>query len=577
MKVLGISAFYHDAAAALIVDGEIIAAAHEERFSRKKHDPSFPAAAIRFCLGQRSLKAQDLDAVVFYEKPILKFDRIIESYLAVAPAGLRSFLSSFPTWMGEKLNLRKKLLDSLVDIDDCREHWQAILRFSGHHLSHAASAFYPSPFDEAAVITLDGVGEWTTAAIWKGQGENLEMIEQLRFPHSPGLLYAAFTEYLGFQVNDGEYKVMGLAAYGTPRFRDLIRSHLVRIHDDGSFQLDMRYFDFIKGLVMTSRRFHALFGQPPRRGDMPLTAFHHDVAASVQSVIEEIVAGIARRARTLTGMNQLCMAGGVALNCRANGALWRDRLYQDIWVQPAAGDAGGAPGAALAWYHLANQATRPPLSGRRDRMSRALLGPSHDEPSVIAALQDAGLAFRRLDDEALVELVATTLSANQVVGWFQGAAEFGPRALGARSILASASDPGMKEKLNRIVKRREGFRPFAPCVLAERAADWFDLAWSPYMLFTARVLDAEKREMIPAAVHVDGTCRLQSVDQDDHPLLHRLLQRYESLSGIPVLLNTSFNVKDEPIVNSPQDAIRCMQNASLDMLVMGNLVVVNPA
>ncbi|MGH8492549.1 MAG: carbamoyltransferase family protein [Moraxellaceae bacterium] len=573
MKVLGISAFYHDAAACLADDGVIVAAAQEERFTRIKNDPAFPLNAAHFCLQQGGLRAEDLDAVVFYEKPIIKFDRIVETFLAVAPRGFQSFHASFPLWMKDKLNVKKQLAIQLCQLGGTRGFWRERLRFSEHHLSHAASAFYPSPFQEAAVITLDGAGEWCTGSIWKGSGARLERLAELQFPHSLGLLYSAFTQYLGFRVNEGEYKVMGLAAYGQPRFTDLIKSQLVHIRDDGSFWLDMSYFDFTTGITMTNRRFHALFGEPPRSRNGVISQLHKDIAHSIQKVTEEVILAIARHARALTGVETLCMAGGVALNCSANGVLRRSELFGEIWIQPAAGDAGGAIGAALAYEYL-SVPDRQRIHGK-DGMQGALLGPAHATCEIVAALQHLGLPHQVLAPEQMLVRAAQALAEGKIIGWMQGRAEFGPRALGARSILASAATSEMRDAINHRVKRREAFRPFAPSVLAEKAADWFVFSSSPYMLFTCAPLTEVQSQRIPAAVHIDGTSRVQTVAADSHPVFHALLQEYERITGVPVLLNTSFNVKDEPIVNAPEDAIRCMLSAGLDMLVMGNVIVEN--
>jgi carbamoyltransferase len=569
MKVLGISAFYHDAAACLLVDGAIIAAAQEERFTRIKNDSAFPLNASRFCLQYAGMQAEELDAVVFYEKPIIKFDRIVETYLAVAPRGFHSFHKFFPLWMRDKLNIRKLLATQLCQLGGTASLWREKLRFSEHHLSHAASAFYPSPFQSAAVITLDGAGEWCTGSIWRGDGARLEQLTEMHFPHSLGLLYSAFTQYLGFRVNEGEYKIMGLAAYGEPRFVELIKSRLVHLRDDGSFQLDMTYFDFTTGLAMTNQRFHALFGEAPRLHGAGISSLHKDIACSIQQVAEEIILAIARHARALTGADALCMAGGVALNCSANGVLRKSELFREMWIQPAAGDAGGAIGAALAYEHLsARQRTH-----RESSMQGALLGPAFTTAQVVAALQEAGVPYQALTQEEMLARTAAALAAGKIVGWFQGRAEFGPRALGARSILASAASVEMRDAINSRVKRRESFRPFAPSVLAEKAGEWFAFSNSPYMLFTCAPLTEAQSRRIPAAVHADGTSRVQTVAADTHPVFHALLQEYERITSVPVLLNTSFNVKDEPIVNTPEDAIRCMQSAGLDMLVMGNVIV----
>lgn len=571
MKVLGISAFYHDAAACLVDDGVIVAAAQEERFTRIKNDPAFPLHAALFCLEHAGVRAEDLDVVVFYEKPIIKFDRIVETYLAVAPRGFHSFHKSFPLWMRDKLNIRKLLATQLCQLGGTVGFWRGRLRFSEHHLSHAASAFYPSPFREAAVITLDGAGEWCTGSIWRGRGARLEQLAEMHFPHSLGLLYSAFTQYLGFRVNEGEYKVMGLAAYGEPRFVDLIKSRLVHLRDDGSFQLDMTYFDFTTGLSMTNQRFHALFGEAPRLHGDAISSLHKDIARSIQQVTEEIILAIARHARALTGADVLCMAGGVTLNCSANGVLRKSKLFREVWIQPAAGDAGGAIGAALAYEYLSAPERQRTHDG--SCMQGALLGAGFTATQVMMALEAAGLSYQALMQEEMLAKTARALADGKIVGWFQGRAEFGPRALGARSILASAASVDMRDVINSRVKRREAFRPFAPSVLAEKAGDWFFFSNSPYMLFTCAPLNEAQGLRIPAAVHADGTSRVQTVAADTHPVFHALLQEYERITGVPVLLNTSFNVKDEPIVNTPADAIRCMQSAGLDMLIMGNVIV----
>lgn len=594
--ILGTSAFYHDSAAALVVDGEIVAAAQEERFSRIKHDPAFPAQAIAYCLETAGLTPDDLDYVAFYDKPLVKFDRLLETYLNYAPAGFPSFRRAIPVWLKEKLHMRKTLRDGLGQPSRAR------FLFTDHHESHAASAFFPSPFDEAAILTLDGVGEWSTTTLGVGRGNKIELTDQICFPHSLGLLYSAFTYYCGFKVNSGEYKLMGLAPYGRPVHVDAILGRLIDLKDDGSFWLDMSYFNYAAGLTMTGPKFHALFGGPPRRPESDLEQRHMDLAASIQAVTEEIVLRIGRRLRDQTGMKHLVMAGGVALNCVANGRLLRSGTFEDIWIQPAAGDAGGALGAALfAWHQLLNKPRNPQ---GRDRQRGSLLGPDFSSDQIARFLESTGAPARRFDDEsALLDHVAETLAQGKIVGWFQGRMEFGPRALGARSILGDPRNPAMQADMNLKIKFRESFRPFAPAVIREHAAEWFDLDpshESPYMLLVAPVAESKRRPIdpadqeimrndpdlrrrvnvvrstIPAVTHVDDSARLQTVDEDRNPRFYRLLKAFRDRTGCPVLVNTSFNVRGEPIVHTPEEAYQCFLATEMDALAVGDFVIHKP-
>ncbi len=593
MLVLGISAFYHDSAAALIRDGEIIAAAQEERFTRKKHDPDFPARAIAYCLKEAKIDASAIDRVVFYEKPFLKFERLVETYLAFAPNGFASFRKSMPLWIGEKLFQRDLLLRELKAIDPALGD-KAKLRFCEHHFSHAASAYYPSPFQSALVLTMDGVGEWATTSAAIGEGADLRITREIHFPHSLGLLYSAFTYYTGFKVNSGEYKVMGLAPYGEPRFAKLIFEHLIDVKDDGSFRLNQDYFGYCTGLTMTNARFDAIFGGPPRRASEPLEQRHMDLAASVQAVTEEVVLRLTRALASESGLRNLCLAGGVALNCVANGKMLRDGKFDEIFVQPAAGDAGGALGAALAVYFQENQGAAIKNAKRPDAMHGAYLGPSYAQSEIEDRLAAAGAVFPVFDDAQLIEKTAAALAAGQAVGWHQGRMEFGPRALGNRSILGDPRSPTMQKALNLKVKYRESFRPFAPSVLREKVADWFELdADSPYMLLVAPVKEERCRKMseaelalfgidklnvqrsdIPAVTHVDYSARVQTVHPETNPRYHALVTRFEALTGCPVLINTSFNVRGEPIVNTPEDAFRCFMGSEIEYLAVGNCVLV---
>lgn len=594
MTILGISAFYHDSAAALVRDGKILAAAQEERFTRRKHDAGLPVLAAAACLSQAGVRAAEIDAVVFYEKPFLKFERLIETSLAFAPRGFRQFSAAMPVWIREKL-FQKSLIARGLSALDVGVDWGARIRFSAHHTSHAASAFFPSPFREAAVLTVDGVGEWVTTGIMRGSSGGLEAFEEIHYPHSLGLLYSAFTSFCGFAVNDGEYKLMGLAPYGDARYEKPIRDHLIDLRPDGSFCLDLDFFDYCTGLRMTNRRFAGLFGGPARKAGAELTRREMDLAASVQKVLEDAMLGLARRAREVTGCSRLCMAGGVALNCVANAAIRKAGIFDEIWIQPAAGDAGGSIGAALAaWHESAAESERPERGV--DGMQGASLGPSFSEASMESAIRTAGFAFERMDPESLVMRCAEMLDGGCTMGWFQGRMEFGPRALGHRSILADPRAPGMQSELNQRIKFRESFRPFAPAVTVEDAEEWFDFRGaSPYMLFTAPVADSrrvplfpgavpatglgrlhESRSVIPAVTHVDFSARLQTVDAVSHPLFHALLRAFRSRTGCPVLVNTSFNVKDEPIVCTPEDAVRCFMATGLHALAMGPFVVVKP-
>lgn len=587
MRILGISAFYHDSAAALLVDGKIVAAAQEERFTRRKHDPNFPASAVRYCLAADNIKAAELDHVVFYEKPFLKFERLLETYLAFAPRGFQSFRKAIPVWLKEKLFQKSVLRDHLRQIDDAVD-WEAKLLFADHHQSHAASAFFASPFAESAILTLDGVGEWTTTSAGYGRDNTLDLKREINFPHSVGLLYSAFTYYTGFKVNSGEYKVMGLAPYGEPKYARLILDHLVDLKDDGSFRLDLGYFDYCTGLTMTNSQFDALFGGKPRDPSELLDQRHMDLAASVQQVTEEIVLRLTRSLAREGQSENLCLAGGVALNCVANGKILRERNFKNVWVQPAAGDAGGAVGAALAAYH--QFAGKPRATPAGDGMAGGYLGPSFTQAEIEQRLRQAGAVFSTLADDALLQGTVNALVAEKAVGWFQGRMEFGPRALGARSIIGDPRSPSMQSSLNLRVKFRESFRPFAPAVLREDVAGWFELDGdSPYMQIVADVLPKHRRPAnpgdeklfgierlniprsdIPAVTHVDYSARIQTVHADTNPRFHALLSAFKAATGCPVLVNTSFNVRGEPIVCTPEDAFRCFMGSDIEVLVIGN-------
>ncbi|HEY0818269.1 MAG TPA: carbamoyltransferase [Rhizobacter sp.] len=586
MRILGISAYYHDSAAALVEDGVIVAAAQEERFTRKKHDSNFPTHAIDYCLKRAGVGLEGIDRVVFYDKPFLKFERLLETYLAFAPRGFQSFRMSIPLWLREKLFL-KDLLQKAFQKIDTQKKWNGELLFSEHHLSHAASAFFPSPFEEAVVLTMDGVGEWATTSVAIGRGHTLEVRKEIHFPHSLGLLYSAMTYYTGFKVNSGEYKVMGLAPYGVPKYVDLIYKHLIDVKPDGSFRMDLSYFDYCTGLTMTNDKFAKLFGGPARKASEPLTQHHMDLAASLQAVTEDIVLRLTRALRDETGIDNLCLAGGVALNCVANGKVLRDAKFKNVYVQPAAGDAGGALGAALVGYHMQLDQPRT-VDG--DKMRGSYLGPQFDQADIEARLQAAGAKFEVLSDEALLETSAADLAEGKAMGWFQGRMEFGPRALGNRSIIGDPRSPSMQKTLNLKVKYRESFRPFAPSVLREKVAEWFELDGdSPYMLMVADVIKSRRLEMtpeqqklfgidklnvprsdIPAVTHVDYSARIQTVEKSVNARYHALLSAFERKTGCPVLVNTSFNVRGEPIVGTPEDAFRCFMGTDLDVLAVGN-------
>jgi carbamoyltransferase len=590
--ILGLSAYYHDSAACLVRDGEIVAAAQEERFSRRKHDARFPARAIQCCLTLGNIELAEVDHVVFYDKPLVKFERLLETYLSYAPDGLSSFLKAMPVWLGEKLFLKEVLRRELSALpgSPARQDLPA-LKFTSHHQAHAASAFFPSPFTRAAVLCMDGVGEWATTSVWLGDGNRLEPQWEIQFPHSLGLLYSAFTYYTGFKVNAGEYKLMGLAPYGTPKYRDLILDHLLALKDDGSFRMEMRYFNYANGLRMTSPAFDTLFGGPPRTPESPITQREMDLAASIQAVTEEVVLRLGRTVHRELGADQLCLAGGVALNCVANGRLKREGPFSDIWVQPAAGDAGGALGAALSIWH--EYLGHPHEPDGTDRMRGAYLGQAHDNDEIEAFLRRQGAPYRRLHDAALMPLLAEMLESGQVMGWFQGPMEFGPRALGGRSILGDPRNAGMQSVMNLKIKYRESFRPFAPAVLAEQVSAWFAHEGpSPYMLMVAPVaaphrlpltdeqqrlsgLDQLKlpRSRVPAITHVDYSARLQTVHRDTNPRFHRLISAFAERTGCPMVVNTSFNVRGEPIVATPEDAYRCFMRTEMDVLVLENCVL----
>ncbi|MGD8671964.1 MAG: carbamoyltransferase [Thiogranum sp.] len=590
ISILGVSAYYHDSAAALIVDGAIVAAAQEERFTRKKHDAAFPANAIGYCLGEAGLDMSGVDYVVFYDKPLIKFERLLETYLAYTPSGFKSFLASMPIWLKDKLFLKTTLKKELAALAGKGGAAPPLL-FNTHHKSHAASAFYPSPFDEAAVLCLDGVGEWATSSVWLGSGKDINAQWEIDFPHSLGLLYSAFTYYTGFKVNSGEYKLMGLAPYGNPAYVDLIMDNLIDVKDDGSFRLDMSYFNYATGLTMTNRRFDALFGGPPRRPESAITQREMDIARSIQKVTEDIVLKIAQNVHRELGSDYLCLAGGVALNCVSNGRLLREGPFKDIWIQPAAGDAGGALGAALSAWH--EYLDKPRQVCPQDAMHGAYLGPRYDDNTIRTYLDKVGARYQVLDDDTLMPRLAEILDHENVVGWAQGRMEFGPRSLGGRSIIGDPRSSKMQSVMNLKIKYRESFRPFAPAVKAEKVSDWFDIdRRSPYMLLVAPVKREKRLSMtdeqqqlfgidrlniprseIPAITHVDYSARIQTVHQETNPRFYRLLDAFESRTRCPVLVNTSFNVRGEPIVCTPEDAYRCFMRTEMDYLVLENFLL----
>jgi len=591
VNIVGISAFYHDSAVALLRDGIIVAAAQEERFSRKKHDARFPKNALAWCMREGGLELGDVDSVVFYDKPLAKFDRLLETYLAYAPRGFRSFQAAMPVWLREKLYLKRLLRRELSAVGGCSVREVPRSLFTEHHQAHAASAFFPSPFAKAAVLCMDGVGEWATTSVWLGEGNTLTPQWEIDFPHSLGMLYSAFTYFTGFKVNSGEYKLMGLAPYGEPKYARLILERLVDLKDDGTFHLDMGHFNYTTGLTMTNERFAGLFGGPPRGPESPVTQREMDIAASIQSVTEEIVLRVGRTVHRELGAEYLCLAGGVALNCVANGRLLREGPYRDIWIQPAAGDAGGALGAALAAWH--EYLGKPRTVNGSDAMAGSYLGPQFDDTATRDCLDALGAVYQRLDDDSLLARVAELIEQENVIGWFQGRMEFGPRALGARSIIGDARSPRMQSVMNLKIKYRESFRPFAPAVLAERAGEWFDLdRSSPYMLLVAPVIEAQRipaaegqgrlfgiaklnvpRSKVPAITHVDYSARIQTVHRETNPRFHALLLRFEARTGCPLVVNTSFNVRGEPIVCSPEDAYRCFMRTEMDYLVLGNYLL----
>jgi carbamoyltransferase len=592
MRILGISAFYHDSAAALVDGGDIVAAAQEERFTRKKHDPRFPVHAVEYCLKQAGVGFDQVDIVAFYDKPLLKFERLLETYLSFAPRGFKSFSMAIPLWLREKLFLKDLLVKELRALGAGKDIEGRVM-FSEHHLSHAASAFYPSPYDEAAVLTMDGVGEWATTSLAHGKGRQLEVHKEIHFPHSLGLLYSAFTYYTGFKVNSGEYKVMGLAPYGEPKYLPLIYEHLIDLKEDGTFRLNLEYFDYCTGLTMTNERFDALFGGPPRKPEVWLKQREMDLAASVQALTEEVVLRLTRSIAKETGSPNLCLAGGVALNCVANGKVLRDGSFKNIWIQPAAGDAGGAIGAALAACHINQGQPRPVLNGAVDRMRGAYLGPEFDQRDIEARLKAAGAKYDVLGEREIIQACAAALAESKALGWFQGRMEFGPRALGGRSVLGDARSPTMQSVLNLKVKYRESFRPFAPSVLREDVAEWFDMdSDSPYMLLVADVAKKHCKAMtpeqqalfgidklniprsdIPAVTHVDYSARIQTVHRDTNARYYDLIAAFKKLTGCPVIVNTSFNVRGEPIVCTPEDAFRCFMGTEIERLAVGNCLL----
>lgn len=584
MYILGISAFYHDSAAAIIKDGEIIAAAQEERFTRKKHDNNFPQKAIEYCLNEAGINASQLDLVAFYDKPFLKFERLLETYLTYAPVGFKSFIKAIPLWIKEKLWMKEIIKDKLG--------YEGKVIFPEHHESHAASAFYPSPFQKAAIITMDGVGEWTTTSFGVGDGNDIQLLADIKFPHSLGLLYSAFTYYTGFKVNSGEYKVMGLAPYGEPKYKKLIYDHLIDVKEDGSFRMNMEYFNYCQGLTMTNEKFHKLFGGPPRVPETKLTQKEMDLARSLQEVTEEIVLKIGNYVYKETGLKDVCLAGGVALNCVANGRLLREGPFENIWIQPAAGDAGGALGAALIGWHKYHNQPRI-ADGKNDQQKGSYLGPQFSDEEINSFIKSNNLVAKKYEEDELLKIVADLIANEKVIGWFDGRMEFGPRALGARSIIGDARSPKMQATMNIKIKFREGFRPFAPSVLYEKVSEYFEIdKESPYMLLVADVKKERRRKMtteeeklwgieklnvvrsdIPAITHVDYSARLQTVHKETNPRYYKLIEQFEKNTGYAVIINTSFNVRGEPIVCTPEDAYKCFMRTNIDYLVLGNYLL----
>ncbi len=592
IKILGISAYYHDSAAALVTDGKIIAAAQEERFSRKKHDARFPGNAVAYCLQEADVTLGQIDYVVFYDKPLVKFERLLETYLAYVPKGFQSFVAAMPIWLKDKLFLKSTLKKELIKLSQLKETKLPPLLFTEHHESHAASAFYPSPFQTAAVLCLDGVGEWATSSVWLGKDNHLKPLWEIDFPHSLGLMYSAFTYYTGFKVNSGEYKLMGLAPYGEAKYVDVIFNNLLDLKEDGTFRLDMRYFNYATGLTMTSKKFHQLFGGPPRHPESEITQKEMDIAASIQKVTEEIILRLANTVHKELNTDYLCLAGGVALNCVANGRLLREGPFKDIWIQPAAGDAGGALGAALSIWHSYLEKPRK-INGTNDSMQGAYLGGSFSNEAIKHHLDNAGVKYAQLDDDELMPKLARQLADGKVIGWFSGRMEFGPRALGGRSIIGDPRSSKMQSLMNLKIKYRESFRPFAPAIKAESVSEWFDIdRESPYMLLVAPVKENKRcgmteeqkqlfgidklniqRSEIPAVTHVDYSARIQTIHKETNPRFYNLINQFEAITGCPILINTSFNVRGEPIVYSPEDAYRCFMRTEMDYLVMQNILL----
>ena len=592
MFILGISAFYHDSAACLVKDGEIIAAAQEERFTRIKHDAAFPANSIRYCLHEAKIDPEQISNIVFYEKPFIKFERLLETYLAFAPRGFKSFFKSMPIWIKDKLFQKNKLNKELNSVLGKSVDWRKRLLFSEHHLSHAASAFYPSPFERAAVITLDGVGEWTTTSFSVGNKNELKVIKEIKFPHSLGLLYSAFTYYIGFKVNSGEYKLMGLAPYGEPIYVDKIKENLISIADDGSFQLNMNYFDFATGLKMTNKKFDKLFGGPSRDPESKISQREMDIAASIQKITEEIVVKISKNVALETGEKNLCLAGGVALNCVVNGIIFREKIFENIWIQPASGDAGGALGACLAAWFIHHKKNRKLIS-KQDSMKGAFLGPKFSDSKIEAELIACKAIYKKISENDFTDIVVNFLIEKKAIGWMQGRMEFGPRALGSRSIIADPRSPTMQKQLNLKIKYRESFRPFAPSILSDYTKDWFeDENESPYMLMVSKLKENHRKMMndkdkslfgidklnierssVPAITHVDYSARIQTVHYQTNPRFHSLLSKFNEKTGCPIVVNTSFNVRGEPIVCSPTDAFKCFMNTDLDILCIQNYIL----